>query len=133
MAASFARFSEAAAGGEAPARVVRAMTSHPYMVGGAGRACTRVMERTGINAFVKLGAEGVYAGGSPRLGIGFAIKVEDGARRAVEVALVRVLALLDLLDGDDLVALEEWDRTPVHNTRGDVVGEVRAAFDLSWS
>jgi L-asparaginase II len=133
MAASLARFSVAAASGESPGRVVAAMTSHPFMVGGTGRACTEVMERTGPTAFVKVGAEGVYVGGAPERGLGFAIKVGDGARRAVEVALLRVLAQMDLLGDSDLEALAHWVTPPVHNTRGEAVGTVRAAFDLAWS
>lgn len=133
MAAAFARFSVVAASAGGPGRVVSAMTSYPFMVGGTGRMCTKVMERTGGRTFVKLGAEGVYVGGAPERGLGLAIKIGDGARRAVEVALVRVLTLLDLLGDADLEALADWVRPPVHNTRGEVVGHLRAAFDLAWS
>lgn len=130
MAASFARFARAAAQGEPAGRVVAAMTGHPFMVAGTDRACTRVMERTGPRAFVKLGAEGVYGGGLPDEGIGFAIKVADGSRRAVEAALVRVLDGLRVLDDADREALVEFGAPEVHNTRGEVVGRIRAAFDL---
>jgi L-asparaginase II len=133
MAAALARFSVAAASGGGPGRVVSAMTSYPFMVGGTGRACTEVMERTGFGTFVKVGAEGVYVGGAPERGLGLAIKIGDGARRAVEVALLRVLTLLDLLGDADLEALGSWVKPPVHNTRGEVVGHIRAAFDLTWS
>jgi L-asparaginase II len=130
MAASFARFAAAAAEGQAAASVVSAMTRHPFLVGGTGRACTEVMERTGFRAFVKLGAEGVYGGGLTDRGIGFAIKVQDGARRAVEVALLHVLERLDVLGPLDLEALARWRRPAVHNTRGEVVGEIRPSFEL---
>lgn len=133
MAGSFARFAAAAHRGEAPGRIVEAMVTHPFMVGGTRRACTEVMERTGPRAFVKLGAEGVYGGGLPARGLGFAIKVTDGARRAVEVALVRVLEGLGALDEVDLEALAHWRRTPVRNTLREVVGQVRPAFDLVWT
>jgi L-asparaginase II len=133
MAAALARFSTAVTNGGGPGRIVSAMTSHPFMVGGTDRACTKVMERTGSRTFVKVGAEGVYVGGAPERGLGLAIKVGDGARRAVEVALVRVLTLLDLLGDADLETLAEWVRPPVRNTRGEVVGNLRAAFDLTWS
>jgi L-asparaginase II len=133
MAGSFARFAAAAYRGEAPGRIVEAMVTHPFMVGGTRRACTEVMERTGPRAFVKLGAEGVYGGGLPARGLGFAIKVTDGARRAVEVALVRVLEGLGAVEEVDLEALAHWRRTPVKNTLGDVVGQVRPAFDLVWT
>jgi len=130
MSASFARFAAAAAGGRAPRRIVDAMTGHPFMVGGTGRACTAVMERTGARAFVKLGAEGVYGAGVPDRGLGIAIKVTDGARRAVEVALVHVLHGMEVLDTDDLEALARWARPQVRNTRGEVVGAIRPAFEL---
>ncbi len=105
----------------------------PFMVGGTGRACTAVMERTGASAFVKLGAEGVYGAGVPARGLGIAIKVADGARRAVEVALVRVLHRTGVLDSDDLDALARWAEPKVRNTRREVVGAIRPAFDLRWA
>ncbi len=131
MATSFARFAAASREASGAARVVAAMVDHPFMVGGTGRACTEVMERTGARAFVKLGAEGVYGGGLPEQGLGFAIKVEDGGRRAVEAALVRLLELAEVLDPEDLHALSAWARPSVTNTLGEVVGEIRADFE--WS
>lgn len=130
MAASFARFAAAAADGAAPSRVVEAMVEEPFMVGGTGRACTEVMRRTGARAFVKLGAEGVYGGGLPAQRLGFAIKVADGGRRAVELALVEVLHALGALDAEDMDALARWSRPEVRNTRGEVVGEVRSSLAL---
>lgn len=133
MAASFARFAAAGRAGGAPARIIGAMVRHPFMVGGTRRACTEVMTRTGSRAFVKLGAEGVYGGGLPERGWGFAIKVSDGSRRAVEVALVKALSALGALDSADVEALARFARPRVRNTRGEEVGEVRAAFELGWT
>ncbi len=133
MACSFARFGAAADRGEPAARVVRAMTAHPFMVGGTGRTCTDVMKRTAGRVFVKVGAEGVYGGGVPRRRLGIAIKVADGSRRAAEVALVQTLHLLGALDQDDLAALARWARPEVRNTLGEPVGEIRPAFELVWA
>jgi L-asparaginase II len=130
MAESMARFSDAARQGEPAARIVSAMTEHPFMVGGTGRTCTDVMAQADGRAFVKLGAEGVYVGGIPAQGLGFAIKVQDGGRRAVEVALIQTLADLDVLSGDDVAALAKHGNPDVSNTRDEVVGEVRSAFSL---
>jgi L-asparaginase II len=130
MASSFASFAREAAEGASAGQIVHAMTSHPFMVGGTGRTCTDVMEVAGDRVFVKLGAEGVYGGGVPGRGLGFAIKVEDGGRRAVEVALLRVLQGLDVLTGDEMARLRRHANPEVRNTRGEVVGEVRAAFDV---
>ena len=88
MAASFARFTAAADAGDPAARIVAAMTGHPFAVAGTGRTCTAVMQRLGGRVFVKTGAEGVYCGGVRGRGLGFALKVEDGARRASDMALI---------------------------------------------
>jgi L-asparaginase II len=131
IAASFARFAVAAARDEGERRVVSAMTTHAFMVGGTGRACTDVMRQAAGRAFVKVGAEGVYAGGATQRGLGFAIKVADGGRRAVEVALVRVLSELGILSSEDVDALRRHANPTVYNTLGEEVGQIRAVFDLA--
>ena len=130
MAAAFARFTSAADAGEPADRIVRAMTGEPFMVGGSDRTCTDVMSVAGDRAFVKLGAEGVYGGGLRGRGLGFAIKVEDGGRRAVEVALVHLLAAAGALDEGEVERLRPHGQPPVRNTLGDIVGEIRPAFEL---
>jgi L-asparaginase II len=130
MAASFARFAEAACREGGPRRIVEAMTSHPFMVGGSGRACTDIMLAAGDRVFVKLGAEGVYGGALRGRGIGFALKVADGARRAVEVALVHLLDELGLIGPDQLDALRSHGRPEVRNTRDQVVGDILPRFSL---
>ena len=132
IASSFARFSVAVADNDGPAEIVRAMTTHPFMVGGSGRACTQVMEAAAGKAFVKLGAEGTYIGGVPASGLGFAIKVEDGGRRAVEVALIRVLEELGILTEAAVTAISHHRNPIVYNTRGEAVGEIRPAFHLEF-
>jgi len=132
MAGSFARFAAAAAAGEpGPATIVAAMTTHPFMVGGTGRACTAVMRAGRGDVFVKLGAEGVYGGGVPRRGLGFAIKVVDGARRAVEAALVATLEQIGVLGPAQVESLGRFARPSLRNTRGEVVGELRARIALA--
>ena len=127
MAASFARFTAAADAGDPAARIVAAMTGHPFAVGGTGRTCTAVMERLGGRVFVKTGAEGVYCGGVRGHGLGFALKVEDGARRASDVALIGVLSDLGAADAADVSALARG-RIEVLNTLGVDVGRIENVF-----
>jgi L-asparaginase II len=133
MAASFARFGAAARDGRSAERIVRAMTARPFMVGGEGRTCTDVMARSEGRVVAKLGAEGVYGGAVPAEGLGLAIKVADGGRRAVEVALVHVLSELGALRPREVAALRRHGRPEVFNTRGERVGEIRPAFTLERS
>ncbi|MDE2446335.1 MAG: asparaginase, partial [Alphaproteobacteria bacterium] len=66
----------------AAARIIKAVSHHPFMVAGTGRFDTRVMQAV-PRLFMKFGAEGVYCGTIAHAGLGFAMKCDDGAARAV--------------------------------------------------
>lgn len=75
-------------------RISEAMRAHPDLVAGTGRACT-VLMRALPEVILKTGAEGVFMAALPSRGLGLALKAEDGAGRAAEMALT---ALLDRLE-----------------------------------
>ena len=50
------------------------------------------MSRFGARVFVKTGAEGVYCGALPELGLGIAVKCDDGAGRAAAAIMAAVIA-----------------------------------------
>lgn len=95
LAVAFARLGSGA--GLAPgraaaaARLRAAVAAHPLLVAGPGRFDTRVMEACGERLFVKIGAEGVLCAAIPAAGVGIAVKAEDGAARAAEVAMASLL------------------------------------------
>jgi L-asparaginase II len=131
MALAFASFAGAVRAGErGPATVVDAMTAHPEMVAGEGRVCTELMRRAAGRLFAKVGAEGMYCVGVPGAELGIAVKVEDGAARAVAPAILGVLRELDLISEDDFGALHPFAWPEVRNTRGEPVGQVRPVVAL---
>ena len=69
-------------------RIGGAMREHPFMVAGTGRFDTQLMKSTDL--LVKGGAEAVLAVGSQE-GWGMALKVSDGAVRAVRPAALAAL------------------------------------------
>lgn len=69
-------------------RISEAMREHPFMVAGTGRFDTELMESADL--LVKGGAEAVLAVGSQD-GWGMALKVSDGAVRAVRPAALAAL------------------------------------------
>ena len=101
----------------AAARLVRAMIRHPELVGGEGRACTALMRAAGGRAAVKIGAEGVYAAIIPEQKIGIALKIEDGAKRAAEVAMAALLKHVGILAPEHPV-LDSWMRQRLTNFAG---------------
>jgi L-asparaginase II len=110
---------------EIPSRIVHAMSTRPFLVGGTDRFDTVLMEETSGRVVAKIGAEGVHSVGVPELGIGIAVKVDDGAQRAQFPAVIRILQQLDVLPASLPARLEDFLRRPVRNTRGEVVGEIR--------
>jgi L-asparaginase II len=111
----------------ATARIVRAMTDHPELVAGTGRACTNLMRQSGT-VVVKTGAEGVYIAIIPELGLGAALKIDDGASRASETAIAALLIALGAVPDEG--AAGSLAKAPVLNTRGTAVGERRAVSQL---
>ena len=109
-------------------RIVRAMTTHPELVSGTGRACAILMRATKGRAAAKTGAEGFFAAMIPELGYGIALKIDDGAGRASETTMAAILDKFGLL-GDDKPA-HDMIHAPVTNTRNTIVGERRPAAAL---
>jgi L-asparaginase II len=72
-------------------RLGAAILANPFMLAGTGRFCTRAIEACGGKALIKTGAEGVYVAAIPERGLGIALKIDDGAARAAEIAMARLL------------------------------------------
>lgn len=109
-------------------RVARAMLAEPFLVAGSGRCCTAVMQALpGVVA--KTGAEGVYLGAVRGRGLGIAVKAEDGATRAAEVAFLALLRHLGVLPDDPAAdaTLGRFARPVLRNAAGVEVGRVAAA------
>ena len=111
--------------GAAAERLRAAVAAEPFLVAGTGRFDTEVMDVTGGRAFVKTGAEGVYTAALPALGLGVALKIDDGATRASEAVMATVLARY--LPDIDLASFVE---PPVRSWRGVSVGRLRPAAAL---
>lgn len=75
-------------------RLMQACFAAPAMVAGEGRFDTAIMRALGPACFVKGGAEGVHCAALPELGLGIALKIDDGAKRGTEHALATMLAAL---------------------------------------
>ena len=108
-------------------RLVAACFASPVLVAGEGRFDTIVMAALAPTIFVKGGAEGVHCAALPELGLGIALKIDDGAKRATERALSEVLAALVPEAAQVLAAQLEGE---LLNWRGISVGRVLASEAL---
>lgn len=128
MARAYARLGCAARRGEEiAARVIEAMVSHPFLIGGTDRFDSVLIEETDGRVVAKIGAEGVHSALIVDRSIGIALKVEDGNSRAQYPALLYLLQQLGELSDPVPARLAEFLRKPVRNTRGEIVGEITVA------
>jgi L-asparaginase II len=119
------------------ARIVRVMTSYPELIGGTtDRLDTEIMKAASGRVVSKVGAEGVYTAGIlpseqwPH-GLGLALKIEDGDdHRARPTVVVEALRQLGVLRDESLDAVARYAFFPIKNRPGNVVGEIRASFQL---
>jgi L-asparaginase II len=125
VAEGCARFAAAVDDDErAPAAIFKAMVTHPEYVAGTDRLDTDLMRIADQKLFAKVGAEGFYCAGIPSLRLGIALKVEDGAKRASEPALLAVLHKLDAITPANLEQLSKYAAPEIRNTRNEVVGAI---------
>jgi L-asparaginase II len=113
-------------------RLRSAIASAPFMVAGTGRFDTRVMQQLGERVCCKVGAEGVYCAALPGLGLGVAIKIDDGNNsRAAEVVMACVIEAALRPSGADAEVLHSLSRPTLRNWNQVQVGQLRPALALT--
>lgn len=132
LALGFARLAAPAslpsARAAAVGRIRGAIAEAPHFVAGSGCFDTRVIALSGGAVIAKGGAEGVHAAALPGSGLGIALKIDDGGKRAREAAMAALLRRY--ASGADVALdgmLAESVAEPVLNTLGEEVGRVRVA------
>jgi L-asparaginase II len=128
-AKNLALASESNAAAPGLSKIGEAMRSEPLLVSGEGRFDAELCAAFPGNAVAKGGAEGVQLIGFSDPPLGIAIKVLDGALRAVAPIALRVLENLGVLGVND-ERLTERRRPAVKNAKGVVTGEIVPAFEL---
>ncbi len=133
LAHAFARF--ARPDGLAPRRraacrrLAAACLAEPELVAGRRRADTVMIEALAGRVLVKAGAEGVHMAALLQDGLGVALKIDDGAKRAAEAAIAFTLGAL-LAPDDPPAALARLARRRLANWQGRITGELRPAAPL---
>ncbi|MDF5713990.1 MAG: asparaginase [Rhizonema sp. NSF051] len=105
-------------------RIVRAMTHHPVMVAGVGEFDTELMRLCPTEVLSKAGAEGVQCISRLGEGMGLAIKVMDGAKRAKYAVAIHLLQQLGWISPSDAEVLSEKFMNLGKYKRLEVIGEL---------
>jgi L-asparaginase len=105
-------------------RIVRAMTYHPVLVAGNGEFDTELMRLTQGELVSKAGAEGVQCIGRVGEGMGLAIKVMDGAKRAKYAVAIHLLKQMGWISPSAAETLAETFMEFGKFKRLEVIGEL---------
>ncbi len=110
-------------------RLREAVLQNPYLIAGEDRLCTKLMKRSAGRFIVKVGAEGVYTAILLEEGLGIALKISDGARRASECLIVTILARLGFLDAKD-PEIRDIMEAPIVNWSKNPTGVLKASENI---
>lgn len=105
-------------------RIVRAMTYYPTMVAGEGSFDTELMRLTEGELVSKSGAEGIQCIGRVGEGMGLAIKVIDGSKRAKYAAAIHLLRQMGWLSPSVAETLAETFMILSNYKRLEVIGDL---------
>lgn len=105
-------------------RMVRAMTHHPAMVAGDGQFDTELMRLAEGELVSKAGSEGIQCVARVGEGLGLAIKVADGAKRAKHAVAIHLLKQMGWISPTIAETLTETYMTLGNFKRLEVVGEL---------
>jgi L-asparaginase len=105
-------------------RIVRAMVYHPSLIAGAGEFDTELMRLTEGELVSKAGAEGIQCIGRVGEGMGLAIKVMDGAKRAKYAVSIHLLKQMGWITPSVSESLAEMFMVLGDVTRLEVAGDL---------
>jgi L-asparaginase II len=133
MATAMARFgvgwSKSATRRAAAQRICRAMVAHPDHLSGTDSPTARLIRGAGGKVILKGGAEGYLLAAAPERGLGFAIKMADGASRGKFGVLARLLGHYGVLRRAEAEALIRAVEPPLTNSNGDEIGRVEITIE----
>lgn len=101
-------------------QILSAVATHPEMISGTAGFDTKLIKLTQGHILCKGGAGGIEVGVIPSLGLGIALKIDDGSGKAAEIAFLAILRSLGCLEEDLYEAM--IPRSPLLTHTGKTIG-----------
>ena len=110
-------------------KIKNAILTYPELIAGNERLCTKIIKNSNRRLIVKVGAEGVYTAILLDKGLGIALKICDGSRRAAECLIVTLLVRLGYIKPDDEEFLNYF-RFSIYNWSNKKTGIIKASSNV---
>jgi len=134
MAVAYGRFAvwakENGKRGDAVRKLIGAIGEEPVMLEGTTGFSSALAAATGARVIGKVGGEGLFCIAVPEEGVGLALKVEDGNRRATSPAAVELLRSMKLISGEELECLSDHHSPILYNHQGTEIGRLKPEIIL---
>ncbi len=109
-------------------KLKNAVLRHPELIAGEERLCTKIIKKSNGRLIVKVGAEGVYTAILLDKGLGIALKISDGSKKAAECLIVTLLIRLGYLKSEkDFL---NYLNIPIYNWSKKKTGIIKASSHL---
>lgn len=102
-------------------RLLKVITENPEMMGGTEEFDTKIIHLTKGHVLSKSGENGTEVGIIPSLELGIALKIDDGNRKAAELAFLSILKSLGCLENEEIYE-QLSPHSPILTSRGKTVG-----------
>ena len=106
--------------------ISNAIKNEPYMLAGAERLDTIIIEECGFIA--KSGSEGLFCISIPEERIGVALKVDSGNDDISESAIIRLLEVTGLLNSEKLQIFDRFKNYPIYTSTKVRSGQFKPCF-----
>lgn len=104
-------------------KLINSVAKYPLMIAGNDRLCSEIIKITDGRIFVKIGADGVYAGFNRITQEGMALKIEDGSIKPLYVMFTHLLKDRQWITEQEFSSLNKYWKVVVKNSNNLVVGE----------
>lgn len=111
-------------------RLVDSWKEYPHYIAGTGRYCTEVCSMSQGVVLGKTGADGVFCMAIPTLGLGIAIKMDDGAMGPQYLV---AQAMIDALGLAPSPALDQYRVRPILNWNKHQTGVEQVSPNTRWA
>ncbi|MEG1151538.1 MAG: asparaginase [Oscillospiraceae bacterium] len=111
-------------------RIVEAVMHYPVNVSGSDRIDNMIMQKYPGRIAVKVGANGYFVASIPEMGVGVALKVDDGKGQSSDIVLLETLYQIGFIPQEDLEFFSEKHRPVVYNHKKELAGRSEACFTL---
>jgi L-asparaginase II len=115
----------------ASSRLIMAIRAEPTFLGGPDRLSTSVCQITSGRVIVKGGNEGAYTAVDTFRGRGYALKIDDGAGRAADLAIISLMMSDSVFQIDELERVSNLTNLYLKSYTGDPIGRFEPTARLA--